>query len=129
MSFSWAQYLNIAYLLNECKDPELREAAIRAAISRAYYAAHCIARNHILSKDRKPFSKNDRPTHHEVINYLKKHRYQSVGSALSELLILRENCDYRNEGLDDPELAMESALRNSKKIINALSPYSSTKML
>ena len=46
MSFDWADYLKLAEALTQSLTvPGPEEAALRAAMSRAYYAAFCSARN------------------------------------------------------------------------------------
>jgi hypothetical protein len=46
MSFDWADYLKLAEALTQAPTvPGPEEAALRAAMSRAYYAAFCSARN------------------------------------------------------------------------------------
>ena len=52
MSFDWIEYLNLARKLSgkplQSVAPEAEE---RAAISRAYYAAFCKARNHLRNNE------------------------------------------------------------------------------
>ncbi|MEB3179945.1 MAG: HEPN domain-containing protein [Nostocaceae cyanobacterium] len=51
MSFDWSQYLNLAKeLAGEQTTPANQEAKLRDAISRAYYAAFILARNHLRDK-------------------------------------------------------------------------------
>jgi uncharacterized protein (UPF0332 family) len=48
MSFDWSEYLGLAQeLAGQTVSPASQEAKLRAAISRAYYAAFCKARNHL----------------------------------------------------------------------------------
>jgi uncharacterized protein (UPF0332 family) len=52
MSFDWLQYLNVAReLAGTATTPANQEAKLRAAISRAYYAAFINARNHLRDKE------------------------------------------------------------------------------
>ena len=50
--FDWEHYLNLAYELAGTSPPSVpdAEAKSRAAISRAYYAAFCHARNYLKTK-------------------------------------------------------------------------------
>lgn len=57
MTFNWKEYLEIAKFLKNINDSLSEknakfstEAAYRVAISRAYYAAFCYARNHAKDK-------------------------------------------------------------------------------
>lgn len=48
MSFDWLEYLNLAQeLAGQATKPSSQEAKLRSAVSRAYYAAFCEARNHL----------------------------------------------------------------------------------
>src|SRR6266536_662971 len=52
MSFDWSEYLTLAQELTSASTSSpIQEAHLRAAISRAYYAAFCKARNYLLNKD------------------------------------------------------------------------------
>lgn len=52
MSFDWTEYLNVAReLARPTNNPARREARLRSAISRAYYAAYIQARNHLRDQD------------------------------------------------------------------------------
>jgi uncharacterized protein (UPF0332 family) len=51
MSFDWSEYLRVAKeLAGLATPPANQEAKLRAAISRAYYAAFVKARNHLRDK-------------------------------------------------------------------------------
>lgn len=52
MSFDWSEYLSLAQeLAGQTVSPASQEAKLRAAISRAYYAAFCKARNHLRDRE------------------------------------------------------------------------------
>jgi len=52
MSFDWTAYLHLAQELSgQTTIPPTQEARLRSAISRAYYAAFCKARNHLRDKE------------------------------------------------------------------------------
>jgi len=52
MSFNWSEYLNLAQeLVGQTGTPAGQEARQRSALSRAYYAAFCQARNHLRDKE------------------------------------------------------------------------------
>lgn len=51
MSFDWSEYLNVAKELAGVETSAAsQEAKLRAAITRAYYAAFIKARNHLRDK-------------------------------------------------------------------------------
>jgi len=53
MSFDWSEYLGLAQeLAGQTVSSASQEAKLRAAISRAYYAAFCKARNHLRDHGR-----------------------------------------------------------------------------
>jgi hypothetical protein len=48
MSFNWSDYLLLAEAMTKKPNtPGPKEAALRAAVSRAYYAAFCASRNFV----------------------------------------------------------------------------------
>lgn len=52
MSFNWSEYFTLAQeLTSKSATSSMQEALLRSAISRAYYAAFCEARNHLIYKD------------------------------------------------------------------------------
>jgi len=52
MNFDWSEYSNIASeLAGQATASSSAEAKKRGAISRAYYAAFCSARNHLRDKE------------------------------------------------------------------------------
>lgn len=54
MTFNWLEYLNLAKSL-KCSNGTLNEAACRASISRAYYAAFCLSRNYLCDHEDNPY--------------------------------------------------------------------------
>ena len=75
MSFAWAAYLTLAEaLFRERVTFADKEACCRAAISRAYYAAFCAARNHARDNEGLTLPRSDRiGVHQVVINYYSHH--------------------------------------------------------
>jgi len=52
MNFNWSEYLNLAQeLVGQTGTPAGQEARQRSALSRAYYASFCQARNHLRDKE------------------------------------------------------------------------------
>lgn len=94
MPFNWEEYNQLARnLQNPASHPD--EAALRCAVSRAYYALHCQARNFAIS--RKGFKPNPYGSDHSrVIEAFKTGPYSQVGRVLRELREYRENCDFRD---------------------------------
>lgn len=100
MSFDWSEYLSIARkLAGQATASSSDEAKKRSAISRAYYAAFCSARNHLRDKD------NDQniPLTGEAHAYVKTQFKTSkdkvrreIGEDLARLAIKRKNVDYED---------------------------------
>ncbi len=109
--FNWNDYfalsLNLVSIsdVSECSkitktDNSASEACLRASISRAYYAAFCIARNYLrdeLDDPRLKKQNNDVNEHKYVADELTNSRdrnLQQVGKSLSRLRIYRNQADY-----------------------------------
>lgn len=96
MSFDWSQYLTLAQeLAGRPSASASPEARLRTAISRAYYAAFCKARNLLRDKDRVSIPKKD--SHQFVIDQFKNHSDRSrmkVGEDLHSLRRDRNRADY-----------------------------------
>ena len=125
MSFNWSEYLNIAReLAGQATASSSDEAKKRCAISRAYYAAFCSARNYLRDKD------NDLniPVGGDVHGYVRRQFKTSkdkvrreVGEDLARLAIKRKNADYEDivplRNLDDETYV---ALNWSQEVISDL---------
>ena len=72
MNFDWKEYLALAHFLQQHSATGLnQEAAFRSAISRAYYAAFCHARNH--ARDRHGL----KPTYSGADHFLVKQHFST----------------------------------------------------
>ena len=99
MSFNWHDYLLLAQtLFSGARGNSLEEAKLRSAISRAYYAAFCLARNHLIHKEGvivRPSS----GVHMKVIDrfkYSRDRRKRRIGTNLNRLRIDRNKSDYED---------------------------------
>ncbi|WP_250125350.1 hypothetical protein [Chroococcidiopsis sp. CCMEE 29] len=97
MSFDWSEYLNVAKeLAGTATTPANQEAKLRAAISRAYYAAFIKARNHLRDREGLLI-----PTTGDAHSYV-SNRFelsldpirQSIGEKLQRLRRFRRQADY-----------------------------------
>jgi uncharacterized protein (UPF0332 family) len=119
MPFDWKEYLDIArYLSGDSSISIGRESSLRAAISRAYYAAFCHARNYAINK----FS--FRPSgfgsdHSAVRRYYSKTRLSAVEKLLSDLYEWRQQCDYDDE-VDNIESMCDSAIDMADEVFRKL---------
>jgi uncharacterized protein (UPF0332 family) len=98
MSFDWSEYLNLARnLAGQTTTPPNQEAALRSAISRAYYAAFCMARNHLRDRENVLNIPLDGRAHQDVPNTFLQSRNRvrrSVGTDLKRLRTDRVQADY-----------------------------------
>lgn len=113
-SFNWSDYLKIAKLLMASSDPATKEASLRSAVSRAYYAAFITARN--FARDKKHLNLEGRTTDHfKVIDFFRKSNPR-IDRELKQLKIFREICDYEDH-VENLETIAQDAINCSEKII------------
>ncbi|MBF2057096.1 MAG: HEPN domain-containing protein [Cyanobacterium sp. T60_A2020_053] len=97
MKFDWSEYLKLA---QELIESETNEAKQRSAISRAYYAVFCYARNYL--KDYLDFqSRRGENEHQTVAEEFKTYDSQNrkmreIGNDLSRLRLDRNKADYED---------------------------------
>jgi len=99
MSFDWARYLILAQeLVEQSVGSPNWEAKLRCAISRAYYAAYCQARNHLRDKERDRAIPESGEAHRYVRDRFKKgDRFRrQIGEHLNRLYIHRAKADYKD---------------------------------
>ena len=93
MSFCWAEYLIIARFLQTAQHGASPEAGYRSAVSRAYYAAFCHARDY--ARDRLGYRSTYDPRDHPGVRaYLANHELGSLSLKLDTLRQWRNSCDY-----------------------------------
>jgi uncharacterized protein (UPF0332 family) len=103
MTFDWRQYLILAEnLCTNFHDFPNQEACFRVAISRAYYAAFCTARNYAKNYDRLSLQRTGED--HRLVkdhysfandsNTQQKRKREQIGINLDRLRNLRNKADY-----------------------------------
>jgi uncharacterized protein (UPF0332 family) len=99
MSFNWLEYFNLAQeLVGQTGTPAGQEARQRSAISRAYYAAFCQARNHLRDQEGHPLP-GDGQVHAYVRDQFRDSpdsRREQIGENLNRLRIDRNKADYED---------------------------------
>ena len=123
MSFDWCEYLNLAFELGGQSDAQgAQDAKLRTAVSRAYYAAFCTARNYLRDVECLPVPQGPR-AHGFVLDEFTARtdrRLKQVGTRLDRLRIDRNKADY-----DDVVSGLESmtalALKLGQRVISTLS--------
>jgi hypothetical protein len=120
MSFNWEDYLTLASQLANNPPPHLLEAHLRAAVSRAYFAAFCKSRNLARDNTRKTIILNNDDTDHgKVIEYYSSGKKANIGDYLRELRKYRNSCDYDDNIYNLSRIAQD-ALSLSQKVITLL---------
>lgn len=99
MNFDWSEYLTLAReLLGQPNNQSNNESKLRSAISRAYFASHCIARNYLKYVEADTSIPSNGRAHSVVINKLRDNKrskeQQIAGADLHNLKIHREKADY-----------------------------------
>src|SRR6266852_9212753 len=126
MPFDWKEFLELSRILGrQAQDGGYREAFLRSAISRAYYAAFCHTRNYAIK--RLGFrARYDGEDHGALRARLKKGKMQGVAERLQQLREWRNDCDYRNDVDFDLQSSLDSALRLADWVFSSLTPPSSS---
>jgi hypothetical protein len=116
MSFDWAEYLSLAEDL--CASPVSGppigiEAQQRAGVSRAYYAAFILARNHLRDVDGIRVPRHANAHQFVAAHYLNNRDpiRSAIGSRLNRLRTARNQCDYDDVVPHLPNLVSSSLVR------------------
>jgi hypothetical protein len=127
MGFDWKEYLILAkFLGGDSGISYSDEAARRAAVSRAYYAAFCFARNYASSRLGFNPTKTGKDHGNLISWYSDWERIQptllGVADNLDELLEWRKTCDYDEVPriLTNLDLLSKSALEEAQEILDTL---------
>lgn len=123
MSFDWSETLYLAQdLIGKLTKIFSEEAKLRSALSRAYYAAFCKARNYL--QDNTPFiASTSKDTHWDVLNQFLNDSNtvrRQIGWDLRFLFNYRKQADYDN---NFPRLSLqmvEAALGIAERVISRL---------
>lgn len=123
MSFDWSEYLTLAHeLAGQARVPSSQESKLRSAISRAYYAAFCCARNHVRDKELRAIpSKAD--AHQYVRNQFlnsRDHVRKKIGTNLGRMRTNRNKADY-DDSVSELDRLAKKALIQSAEVMSVLS--------
>ena len=124
MSFHWGDYLTLAdSLVSAPAALGPQEAALRAAISRAYYAAFCSARNLVRSQGE--IAPSGAASDHELIAIHFRGSTdptrRRIGADLGRLRKYRNNADYDDRLAGDPLSRAKLSVATAHSILTALS--------
>lgn len=120
MPFDWLEYLKLARWLSQNAPIDVsQEAARRAAISRAYYAAFGYARKYAV--DWLGFVPREAAEDHgRLAAHLKSRRRHATAESLARLRGWRNDCDYSSEFAEDLAAAVTSALKDADYVVASL---------
>jgi hypothetical protein len=121
MGFDWRKYLELArFLLNYAGGDVDREAGLRSAASRAYFAAFSHARNYAVAK--LGFVAKDSPDDHGALKaHLKKGKTAKLADRLDRLRQWRNTCDYAEDAPVGLDTVVEAAVAEAEKVFAGLS--------
>lgn len=122
MNFDWNDFLTLAQeLAAQPADAPVIEAKLRSAISRAYYASFCKARNYLRDNQQVQIPMTGE-AHRIVWSHFKNRRHlaqKKIGENLRRLLNDRRYADYDDIIINLPLLA-NKALFRAREISTAL---------
>jgi uncharacterized protein (UPF0332 family) len=123
MSFDWPRYLTLAQELVALSEEHAnKEAFLRSAISRAYYAAFCQCRNYLRDIDKDKALDKSPNAHQFVIERFRgsnNTRKKKIGSYLFHLRKIRNVADYQ-DSFRDLEMTTLQSLKYAEKVIGGL---------
>lgn len=112
MAFQWRSYFDLALELSQRTE---EEAALRSAISRAYYAVYCTARD---SLSERPLGTAHRPVWEAFRSSGNRDR-RRVGNKGSALQRTREQADYESS-VPDIQRTARKALTDAEELLRLL---------
>jgi uncharacterized protein (UPF0332 family) len=128
MTFNWKDYLTFAENIYDAPElPGPREAALRAAVSRAYYAAFCASVEFGQSIGFYP-SKNGED-HESIRKFFREMKPESstaqrISVQLNRLHDNRKKADYRNTMGQKPEVIAYYSIHMAREIFQFLEELS-----
>lgn len=119
MNFEWCSYLDLAECMTSSPATENVEACYRTAISRAYYAAFCTAREYLNQKTSASYNGGD--AHRKVREDLRRCGKSRIANQLETIMDSRHKADYYNT-FNNPKSEALKTISKAKEIIHALKP-------
>jgi hypothetical protein len=118
MSFDWSEFLDLAKQLAPLPvSHSVAEANLRSAISRAYYANHCKARNYLRDKGKVklPITDIHRFVIDQFLNSVDRSR-RDLGKDLNRLKVDRIKADYWDDFGPGIVSTTEISIRRAEQI-------------
>lgn len=123
MSFAWAAYLTLAEALFQARATFAdQEACCRAAISRAYYAAFCSARNHARDNEGLTLSNTARDHQTVFVHYAQNPnaQHKAIAATLHRLRQRRNRADYDDPNIQRVEVLTQNVLQQARQVFIVL---------
>jgi uncharacterized protein (UPF0332 family) len=119
--FPWPEYLSLSRnIIQNIQTFNNHESVKRCAISRAYYAAFCFARNY--ARDYLHFRPTGTGKDHElVVNYFKNNGMVNISFRLLRLKGWRETSDYDDNLVGNANSLTTNAFLQAETILNEIS--------
>lgn len=123
MPFDWNAYLDLARELSQpTGDASKQEAMLRSAVSRAYFAAYCHARNY-ATRWLKFQPTHEADDHGNLRNHFRRDgKRRGLAQKLDDLRQWRNNADYDDTFAGDLAACANSAVSKAKTVIDCLPP-------
>jgi hypothetical protein len=122
MAFEWKAFLDLAHdLQTRARGATNPEALLRTALSRAYYAAFCYARNY-AQQFLKFDPRGDPDDHGRLRHHLRSKKRGGTATRLDRLRQWRNESDYHDEMNIDLPQAVEAALAEAEYVFRSLPP-------
>jgi uncharacterized protein (UPF0332 family) len=120
MPFDWKEYLNLAKSLQKQHGNDYsQECAFRSAISRAYYAAFCYARNYI--RDHENFLPHNSAMDHSLVReHFRQQGRFDISNTLNYMIRWRNTCDYEDTIGKDLRQTVSETIQYAQEIIDRL---------
>lgn len=122
MSFNWSEYFQLARELagEQIPTPSSEEARLRSAISRAYYAGYCKARNYLRDVEKDSRIPKGRHQQDYIIEQFKKgsKERRKVGANLDRLRDERRRADYEDRFTKLPDMTRLALMQAERSIGN-----------
>ena len=125
MNFEWGNFLEFAIFLQDNHPDEMRESALRTAVSRAYYAGYHHVEEWFENEKKKGHKPPDlalgHSKHSAQIRRLKQYNRYAASTILNSTRLLRNSCDYELFIEGDLVFITKDVIAQIQKLIDILS--------
>src|SRR5689334_22275585 len=119
MPFDWQEYLSLAAsIIAQMSTAYSREAAERSAVSRAYYAAFCHARNY-AQQHLNYAPAHSGADHWRIRDHFRRRGMPVIAARLDTMHGWRTQCDY-DDSVANISIMAQSAISTARRVISAL---------